>query len=69
MLPHVINRTDDVIDLDEIDPEKVEMPDDGNFIKQTFKREKTRNVMIAYFKHCDKLGYIDEVKKIMKNIR
>lgn len=69
MLPHVINRTDDVIDMEAIDPDNMEMPEDGNFIKQTFKREKTRKIMIAFFKHCDKLGYIDELKKIMKNMR
>lgn len=69
MLPHVINRTDDIIDMEAIDAEKFEMPEDGNFIKQTFKRERTRNVMIKYFQHCDKLGYIERLKKIMDNIK
>lgn len=69
MLPHVINRTDDVIDMEAVNPDALEIPDDGHFIKQTFRREKTRNIMIQYFKHCDKLGYIDEIQKTMDNIQ
>lgn len=69
MLPSVLSDTEDVIDMESIDSETFEIPEGGNSFKQTFRKEKSRNVIIQFFQHYDRLGYLEEVEKVIQDFR